>query len=218
METVDILIAVFAVIAVVGSVAGAALYEPPEGGVTWQVAFSESETETLQSEDESKPVSDPTGSPTAEFVLSHNVSAVGVTELKFDVTLGSDRALARAGAGATYEAYLMAPDGERLDVGDAGSSGSFDRSASFTLTVPETYLAEVPEDRTVQAANISGARQAVNETLPTNATGVWEVHIHITFSQGSALVAENVEAESTPKLKRVVAEVGTDLGPIFTGA
>lgn len=213
METVDILIAVVAVVALGGSLAGAALYEPPAGGPQFRVTFAESTEESLTAKTNSDQVQAATSPGDPGMVVSHNITETGLTELRFEVVITTSSQVPQRAATPTYEAYLVAPDGTELREGDATDSGSFGTSASFTLTVPDSYLvADVPEDQRMRGQGPQDIQDELNETvLRSNATGVWEVHVHMTFPAGSAPVSENLVTTSTPKIKRITATVGPDV-------
>ena len=222
METVDVLIVVFAVVAVVGSVAGAALYEPGATDQEFSVTFARSSQRTLEPMTEDDTVTALNSPDSATFSFTHNISATSIVALSFEIDVAAQRQaqLPRA-ATPTFTVTLTAPDGTEFNEGDGACSATMQGSGgSCSVSAPARYLTTVPEESVVVAAgNQDQADEYVNTTYLShdNATGEWTVTVTVNYPQGSAPQQETVRATSTPMLRVLEASV-TPRTPDLPGA
>lgn len=210
MQTVDILIGVFAVIALGGSVVGVVLYEPSaasEFGV-----FYSTETHELGSEDTSVSGGGPNGG-TSSAEVTHDIGISNLTELVFEVQVTSQSALPARSAALSITVTVTDPNGtETREDGSISGTGT-----STTIEVRVPNLNEVPVDGAIQAESLEAAATQANETnVGTNGIGEWTVTVEVTYPAG--LAAESGTVTSTPRATHYHSEVRAEVPDISPAA
>lgn len=183
METVDALIIVFAVIAVVGSAAGAFLYEAPPSPDTFIVTFSQDE------DDVSAP--DTSATTITSYTLTVPVDIANLTGLTIDVSVRPSGGVALRQSPLEATITLASPDGETVGT-EALSWDSTDQAAKVaSFPVASRYLAAVPpppegaenietQNMTLEEARAWAAAEYTNET----GRGDWLVTVQLSGGVG----------------------------------
>lgn len=195
METVDILIVVFAAIAVVGSAVGTVLYEPPSGGPLYDVTYA---VDTV-------PVNEQSGNQAGSGALElvHPVALQNLTSLSFQVVVSSTPATVLLRAQNIGVAISVKdPRGTERATG----SGSIAQTAtSVTVVVEVPAINPLPNATTVRGETAQEAQAAANETAGTSAgQGDWTVTVTLATGQNPNEQA-TITSTATAGVYRAVA-------------
>lgn len=191
MEKIDAVIAVLAVVAVVGSAVGLTTYE--SGIKTFNVGFP---TSTVDQEETA--TLDGPGEATLEF----DVTQRNLTWVNFTIEVSTDDALSQ---GRSVDVEAEAPNGTTM-----GGSGTLSGAGGDSVTVELAFpVRKVPGGFETQARSIDDVFSDLNAThAHDNGTGTWTVDVTVsggpaistaTYDIAGTLEARFFEAEVTPR-------------------
>ncbi|MBW3582507.1 MAG: hypothetical protein KY455_05340 [Euryarchaeota archaeon] len=174
METVDTLIIVFAVIAVVGSAAGAFLYDPPASPKDFVVTFTEEEHDVAS--EESGSVSGSTISDTVDVP----VPMPNVTALELTVTMSPSNSPPVRANPANAVIIVKDPAGSEVGRKTITWASTESGAKSVDFDIAQQYLAGLPDS--VDTRNLTAEEAetwAAGEFTNRTATGIWRVTVQI---------------------------------------
>lgn len=179
MQTADIAIGVLAVVAVLGSALGIALYDAPDD-LTWDISYRTDPHDLGEQVLETTLTGD--GSEDSETWV---LEADNVTEVRFGLLVSGSAA--RAGA-VSVEFEIEAPNGASATETVTLAEGA-GQTADGTLTVDVGFPADLPTE--VNATS----REAAVEQVPVSdeGTGNWTVTVRITQEGGLPVVGGQPE-------------------------